>query len=48
MKETIAVVAFIIVAIVLFLAIAGNTNSLKSESERIMNSTRTQLQTIQP
>ncbi len=48
MKEAIVTVAAIVLAVVIYLLIAGDTNSLKSESQRIMNSTRTQLQTIQP
>ncbi len=48
MKEAIVTVAAIVLAVVLYMLIAGDTNSLKSESKRIMNSTITQLNTVQP
>lgn len=48
MKEAIVTVAAIVLAVVLYTLIAGESNSLKSESRRIMNDVRIELQTIQP
>lgn len=48
MKDWIVLIAGIVLGMVLYLFIAGDNNSLKSESQTIMSGVRTSLEQIQP
>ena len=48
MKDWIVIVGAVILGVILFGFILGDTNSLKTESQSIMTDVRTELQKVQP
>ncbi len=48
MKNIIVTIGEILLGVILFLFIMGTTNSFKSESTRIFNSTIDKVETVQP